>query len=186
MGWPKGIKRGPRHPVNDGQPEGESNMSEKQVKPETVTMTKEQFDALMGRVDSLEKKSKGPGIETTAMRMEKNYREINKTEDINQVRKAIMVKDEAATIDSVMLHDKCPFCIKYFAGLPTILDQTKGGKYACRRCGKHWSPWAIEPEDGSEGPLAYNILLERNGGDREAYAQWVKDMKHKQLQEAKG
>jgi len=184
MGWPKGKLRGPREhrPLAQGEtPDNqESNMADKQAVPnDNVTLSKEQFDALMGRVSDLEKKSKGPGIETTAMRLERDFRKQNMPENQNEVQKSIKVVDQPATEGGVMLHDKCPYCIKFHEGKDTILDQTNGGKYACRRCGKHWAPWAIFPEDGSEGPLPYNILLERNGGEKEAYDGW------KKLQDAK-
>lgn len=141
--------------------------------PQTVTLSKEQFDALIGRVQSLEEKSKG-GIETAALRIGKNFQERMKNPDQNLEQVNTIMVDEPAEIGSVMLHDKCPFCIKMHKGKQTILDLTNGGKYSCRRCGKHWAPWAIFPEDGSDGPLEYNVLLERNGGEKPEYEAWKK------------
>ena len=51
--------------------------------------------------------------------------------------------------------DICPFCAEKKA--QNVCDVTKGGKWACRTCGKHWFPWAIGKK--------YSILLEQ--GERE-------------------
>ena len=51
--------------------------------------------------------------------------------------------------------DICPFCAEKKA--QNVCDVTKGGKWACRTCGKHWFPWAIGKK--------YSLLLEQ--GERE-------------------
>ena len=50
--------------------------------------------------------------------------------------------------------DICPFCEDKVSN---VCDVTKGGKWACRTCGKHWFPWAIGKK--------YSLLLEQ--GERE-------------------
>lgn len=160
-----------------------------------VSMTKEQYDFLMSqtkqnaemlkRLEKLEQSPKGTGLETTAMRYSKAYKDglLHDTpESKKREAESIQVLDERSTIDGEYIKDKCPWCIKFHAGKPTILDVTNGGKYSCRRCGKHWAPWAIFPEDGSDGPLKYNILLERNGGEKEAYFEWMRNEELKRLQ----
>lgn len=50
----------------------------------------------------------------------------------------------------------CPFC-EEIPSKQNVCDVTKGGKWACRTCGKHWFPWAIGKK--------YSLLLEQ--GERE-------------------
>lgn len=165
-------------------------------KVEVVTMNKDYHDMLLAqakqsgellkRLEKLESAPKGgPGMETTAMRYSNIYKAgllAETPEAKKREAESIQVVDERATIDGDYVKDKCPWCIKFHAGKPTILDVTLGGKYSCRRCGKHWAPWAIVPEDGSDGPLKYNILLERNGGEKEPYFEWVRNEELKRLQ----
>lgn len=154
---------------------------------EMVSVTKEQLDSLIKkateangiaqRLEALEKNSKGPGLETTSHRYAKIYKDglsVDTPATQAKNRESITVVEEPGTIDGEYVKDKCPFCIKNHAGKPTILDVTNAGKYSCRRCGKHWAPWAIFPEDGSDGPLEYNVLLERDGGDKKEYEAWKK------------
>jgi hypothetical protein len=153
-------------------------------KKETVTLEREKFDRLLTRLDALEKAekdraSKGPGIETAAMRLLRDS-ENRMREEPQAIQQAkLKLVDEPATNDGNMPlvnQDKCAWCLKQHMKLYAeakkagqtyeVLDLTNGGKYACRRCGKHWHPWAIFPEDGSEGPLPYSIHLERGDKDK--------------------
>ena len=156
-------KRGPGRPPKERE--------------ESVTLSKDQFDELMGRLKEVEQRAKASGTETTFMRYEKEFKK-NIDADSPKKREQDMLKiqvvEQPATIDGEYVKDKCPACLKFRPGMDTILDLTLGGKYSCRRCGKHWSAWAIFPEDGSDGPLDYNILLERNGGEKEEYMNWKK------------
>lgn len=164
-------------------------------KKDDVVLSKEYHDKLVNdakaandllkRLEALEAKSKGPGIETAEIRYKKAAIDMLKVEDQSKVQDSIKVEDTPATIDGHYIKDKCPYCIKNHPNKPTILDLTLAGKYQCRRCGKNWSSWAIEPEDGSDGPLPYNITLERNGGEKEAYFEWARNQELKRLQNTK-
>lgn len=158
MGWPKGVPR-----KQTGEEMAENS--------EKVTIDKSELKTLMDRLTALESK-KGPGIETAEQRLLKSNALSMRDPDQRKVQESIQVVDEPATIDGGYIKDKCPYCIKFHKDKPTILDVTTGGKYCCRRCGKHWFPWAIFPEDGSEGPHEYNLLMER--GEKEKFEEYLK------------
>lgn len=143
---------------------------------EQVMIDKSELKDLMNRLTALESK-KGPGIETAEQRLLKSGAVGMKDPDQRKVQESIEVVDTQVVIDGTYIKDKCPYCIKFHKGKPTILDVTNGGKYCCRRCGKHWFPWAIFPEDGSEGPYEYNLLAER--GEKEKFEEFLKNQELK-------
>lgn len=133
----------------------------------SVTIDRDKFDELMNRLSEVEKKSlKGPGVELAEHRLLRNSEERLREEPMMKQQEKITVIDKPAINGGEYLKEKCPYCIKNHKGKPTIQDLTKGGKYACRRCGKHWHSWAIFPNDGSEGPMEYSVHLERGDLER--------------------
>lgn len=145
-----------------------------QVPNTNVTLSREQFDELMGRMNTLEDKvakTNKQGIETSAQRL------LNRPQpaelDPMEVQESIQVLDQPATIGGKMLKDSCPFCKKFHAGLPTILDLTGANKYACRRCGKHWEQWALKPSPFTGKLYGYSEALEQGNKKRVEYAERI-------------
>lgn len=143
---------------------------------EMVTIPKSQMDDLMKRFDVLEQRvAKGgkQGIETSVHRL------LNKPQDHEpdhmEAEDKIQVVDEPATKDGKMIKDACPYCKKFHPGKKTILDlMTNSGKYACRRCGKHWNLWAIKESEVSGELYPYTEALERGDKKRVEYQERLK------------
>lgn len=201
MGWPLGVARGGRRKevsveVNDGEPK-DTNMAEltpdtapetelpkEEVKKEENTrdqvtvdrsFMKEMFDKMHDmemRLSEAEKSAKkGKGVETATMRLvaKADLRE----PDPEVAQKSIKVVDVPATMDSVMLHNECPYCEKFNKGLATIQDKTANGKFACRRCGKHWWPWALKPSETTLKKYPYSLALEQGDKKRVDYQERI-------------
>ena len=155
---------------------------------ETIEVKKDMLQQLFDKIEAQDKraaeqdkkldamaKANKAGVELAEHRLLRNPEALMREEPQFKQQEKITVVDVPATIDGAYVKDCCPYCIKVHKGQPTILDVTTGGKYACRRCGKHWFPWAIFPEDGSTGPHPYNILMER--GEKEKFEEWLKIQK---------
>lgn len=124
----------------------------------------DQMHGLTLRVEKAEseaKKNKGL-VETSMQKLAARTRPVEP--DPLKVQESIIVVDVPTTLDSQMLHNACPFCKKFHAGLPTIQDKTDSGKFACRRCGKHWWPWALAKSEMSGDEYPYSVALEQ--GDK--------------------
>lgn len=156
-------------------------------KQETVTLTKEQFDQLTGsldflkaKVENLEKNPPKAGIETAQQRFAKDIHARMKGETNAEAQRSIVIVEEPAEKDGQYIVDMCPWCVKANKNKPegfdpktsSLLDITNGGKYSCRRCGKHWHPWAIFPETYfpeyglTKGPLPYSIHVEQGNFEK--------------------
>lgn len=156
--------------------------------PNKVSVEKSQLDNIMDRLQAAETKTamleqknteleakvaKGSkqGIETSAHRLLSKSQPAE--QDPVEVRKSIQVVDKKATIDGKMIHDECPFCNKFSADLPNILDLTGANKYACRRCGKHWEQWALKPSPFTGKLYPYSEALEQGNKKRVEYAERI-------------
>ena len=139
-------------------------MKKEEAKPESVTLSKEQFDELVTRIDNAEKNAKKTvGIETSVHRL------LSKPQppepDPMTEQDKIEVVDELSLMNGKLIKNSCPYCKKYHADKLSIQDYIENtGNYSCRRCGKSWYPWAIKPSELSGESYTYSEALEK--GDK--------------------
>lgn len=149
-------------PVEEAQEAVKSTM---EVEKSFLKGLMDTMHAMELRLEEAEKNAKKKGgIETAAMRLSNKL--MAKEPDPLKVQESIEVVDVPTEMNAEMLHNCCPFCLKFHKGKPTILDKSdKSGKFACRRCGKHWYPWALVASETSGDKYPYTLALEQ--GDKQ-------------------